>query len=227
MLDETLNDCWLQVEKAETGYVQFLPFVDDMDGFFYCADAAQGGYVMEKKDLRVMDLAEMTALLQQLKQPAFRAKQVFNWVHQKQVQQISQMHNLGKQVLEQLEQQCQLTVCNLERKQVSRDGTEKFLLALADGEYIECVLMRYRGDQSKQRNTLCISSQVGCAMGCTFCATGQGRLCAQFNRRRDCQSGLCSQSQLSGGRRRAAGGQRGLYGHGRAVAQFGQCVESN
>ena len=129
---------------------------------------------MEKKDLRAMDLAEMTALLQQLKQPAFRAKQVFSWVHQKQVQQISQMHNLGKQVLEQLEQQCQLTVCNLERKQVSRDGTEKFLFALADGNYIECVLMRYRGDQSKQRNTLCISSQVGCAMGCTFCATGQG-----------------------------------------------------
>ena len=129
---------------------------------------------MEKKDLRAMDLDEMTALLQQLNQPAFRAKQVFGWVHQKQVQQISQMHNLGKSVLEQLEQQCQLTVCSLERKQVSQDGTEKFLFALADGSYIECVLMRYRGDQSKQRNTLCISSQVGCAMGCTFCATGQG-----------------------------------------------------
>ena len=129
---------------------------------------------MEKKDLRAMDLDEMTALLQQLNQPAFRAKQVFGWVHQKQVQQISQMHNLGKSVLEQLEQQCQLTVCSLERKQVSQDGTEKFLFALADGSYIECVLMRYRGDQSKQRKTLCISSQVGCAMGCTFCATGQG-----------------------------------------------------
>ena len=67
---------------------------------------------MEKKDLRAMDLDEMTALLQQLNQPAFRAKQVFGWVHQKQVQQISQMHNLGKSVLEQLEQQCQLTVCS-------------------------------------------------------------------------------------------------------------------
>jgi len=129
---------------------------------------------MTKQDLRAMDLAEMTALLQQLGQPAFRGKQLFSWVHQKQAQHISQMHNLGKQLLEQLEQRCTLAVCRLERKQVSQDGTEKFLFQLADGNFIECVLMRYRGDQSKQRNTLCISSQVGCAMGCTFCATGQG-----------------------------------------------------
>ena len=128
---------------------------------------------MDKQDLRSMTMDEMTALLKETGQPAFRAKQLFTWVHQKQVRDINQMHNLGKQLLEQLNQRCMITAMQLERKQVSSDGTEKFLFQLADGNYIECVLMRYRGDMSKQRNTLCISSQVGCAMGCTFCATGQ------------------------------------------------------
>ncbi len=127
-----------------------------------------------QQDLRSMNLEEMAALLAEAGQPAFRAKQLFGWIHQKQVSHIEQMHNLGKPLLSYLEQHCKITVMELERKQVSRDGTEKFLFRLADGNDIECVLMRYRGDLSKQRNTLCISSQVGCAMGCTFCATGQG-----------------------------------------------------
>ena len=104
--------------------------------------------MMDKQDLRSMTLDEMTALLKEMGQPAFRAKQLFTWVHQKQVQNISQMHNLGKQLLEQLDQRCVITAMQLERKQVSSDGTEKFLFQLADGNYIECVLMRYRGDMS-------------------------------------------------------------------------------
>ena len=127
-----------------------------------------------KKDLRSMNLDDMTALLKELGQPAFRAKQLFGWVHEKQVQRIDEMHNLGKALIAKLEETCEIVPFALERKQVSKDGTEKFLFQLQDGNYIECVLMRYRGDMSKQRNTLCISSQVGCAMGCTFCATGQG-----------------------------------------------------
>lgn len=128
----------------------------------------------QKQDLRSMQLDEMIALLKELGQPAFRAKQLFSWIHEKQVSEMNQMHNLGKQLIEKLDQTCMITSMKLEQKQVSKDGTEKFLFQLADGNYIECVLMRYRGDMSKQRNTLCISSQVGCAMGCTFCATGQG-----------------------------------------------------
>ncbi len=130
--------------------------------------------VMTKQDLRSMQLDDMTTLMKTLGQPAFRAKQLFGWIHQKQVQHIDDMHNMGKKLLEALDEQCEITTMQLERKQVSKDGTEKFLFQLSDGNYIECVLMRYRGDMSKQRNTLCISSQVGCAMGCTFCATGQG-----------------------------------------------------
>lgn len=129
---------------------------------------------MDKQDLRGLNLDEMKALLTEAGQPAFRAKQLFGWIHEKQVAQMSDMHNLGKQLVGYLEEHCEITPLQLERKQVSQDGTEKFLFQLADGNYIECVLMRYRGDMSKQRNTLCISSQVGCAMGCTFCATGQG-----------------------------------------------------
>ena len=129
---------------------------------------------LAKKDLRSMNLDDMTALLKELGQPAFRAKQLFGWVHEKQVQRIDEMHNLGKALIAKLEETCEIVPFALERKQVSKDGTEKFLFKLQDGNYIECVLMRYRGDMSKQRNTLCISSQVGCAMGCTFCATGQG-----------------------------------------------------
>ena len=126
-----------------------------------------------KKDLRSMNLDDMTALLKELGQPAFRAKQLFGWVHEKQVQRIDEMHNLGKALIAKLEETCEIVPFALERKQVSKDGTEKFLFKLQDGNYIECVLMRYRGDMSKQRNTLCISSQVGCAMGCKFCATGR------------------------------------------------------
>ena len=129
---------------------------------------------LAKKDLRSMNLDDMTSLLKELGQPAFRAKQLFGWVHEKQVQRIDEMHNLGKALIAKLEETCEIVPFALERKQVSKDGTEKFLFKLQDGNYIECVLMRYRGDMSKQRNTLCISSQVGCAMGCTFCATGQG-----------------------------------------------------
>lgn len=126
-----------------------------------------------RQDLRSMNLADMTGLLQAMGQPSFRAKQLFTWVHQKQVVTIDDMHNMGKQLLAVLKQQCEINSMQLERKQISEDGTEKFLFRLQDGNYIECVLMRYRGNLSKQRNTLCISSQVGCAMGCTFCATGQ------------------------------------------------------
>ena len=129
---------------------------------------------LQKKDLRSMNMDDMIALLKALGQPAFRAKQLFGWIHEKQVQHIDEMHNLSKPLLAKLEEQCEITPFTLERKQISKDGTEKFLFQLQDGNYIECVLMRYRGDLSKQRNTLCISSQVGCAMGCTFCATGQG-----------------------------------------------------
>lgn len=129
-----------------------------------------------KNDLRGLNFAEMEALVLDLSQPKFRAKQLFTWVHEKSVGEISQMHNMGGKFLEALGVEWQVGRLQLTKRQVSVDGTEKYLFTLSDGQAIETVLMRYRGDKSKQRNTLCISSQVGCAMGCTFCATGQGGL---------------------------------------------------
>ena len=126
-----------------------------------------------KRDLRSMDLDDLQLVMAQLGQPKFRAKQLFQWLHQKMIDDSTRMHNLGQELLETLADGYEVKPLVIQQRQKSQDGTEKFLLQLSDGEYIECVLMRYRGDRSKQRNTLCISSQVGCAMGCTFCATGQ------------------------------------------------------
>ena len=127
-------------------------------------------------ELRSCDLRSLEEMMQQLQQPSFRAKQIFGWVHQKNITDITQMSNIGKNLLAMLQNEHTLGVMQLEKRQVSADGTEKYLFRLSDGEFIECVLMRYRGDMSKARNTLCVSSQVGCAMGCIFCATGQSGL---------------------------------------------------
>lgn len=128
---------------------------------------------MHEHNLRSLSEDEMAEIVKAMQAPRFRAKQLFEWVHEKNVADFSQMSNLGKDFLRELSQEYDLGKNNIIKRQTSKDGTEKYLLELADGEAIECVLMRYRGDFSKKRNTLCVSSQVGCAMGCKFCATGQ------------------------------------------------------
>ena len=117
-------------------------------------------------DLKSMDLAEMTAYFKELGEPSFRAKQVFQWLHRG-VRSFDEMSNLSKALREKLAQSCLLAPPTVERKQVSAlDGTIKYLWRLHDGNCIETVLMRY-----KHGNTVCISSQVGCRMGCAFCAS--------------------------------------------------------
>lgn len=120
-----------------------------------------------------MSKEEMEALIASYGEPAFRARQLFDWVHNKEVADLGLCHNLSKALRERLTTDGYgIEVPELALRQVSIDGTEKYLFKLADGKAIESVLMKYRGDYSKQRNTLCVSSQVGCAMGCAFCATG-------------------------------------------------------
>ena len=113
-------------------------------------------------------LDALTAYLVSLGQPKFRAKQIFKWLHQKLVTEFSQMTDQPKALLAQLEEQCTIAAPVIRRRQQSRDGTVKYLLQLADGNCIETVLMRY-----KYGNTVCVSTQVGCAMGCRFCASTQ------------------------------------------------------
>ncbi|SDD08423.1 23S rRNA (adenine(2503)-C(2))-methyltransferase RlmN [Peptococcus niger] len=124
-------------------------------------------------DLRNLSFAELAALLATYGEPSFRAKQLFAWLHNRQINDLAEAHNISHRLVERLtEDGYGIHPPHCMRRQVSKDGTEKYLLELEDGLLIECVLMKYRGDYSKQRNTLCVSSQVGCAMGCSFCATG-------------------------------------------------------
>ena len=117
-------------------------------------------------DLKSMTQEEITRFLCDLGEPSFRGKQVFTWLH-KGVRSFDEMSNLSKALREKLKAQCTITVPTVARKQVSRlDGTIKYLWRLSDGNCIETVLMQYR-----HGNTVCISSQVGCRMGCAFCAS--------------------------------------------------------
>ena len=120
-------------------------------------------------DLKSMTPEELAGYFKELGQPTFRAGQVFRWLHQG-VESFDEMTNLPKVLREVLNKNCVLTAPAVERKQVSKeDGTVKYLWRLADGNCIETVLMRY-----KHGNTVCVSSQVGCNMGCVFCASTLG-----------------------------------------------------
>ena len=117
-------------------------------------------------DLRSMTPAELTDALRAMGEPPFRSKQVFAWLHRG-ARSYDEMTNLPKALREKLAAECPFTVPEVARKQVSaRDGTIKYLWRLGDGNCVESVLMRYH-----HGNTVCISSQVGCRMGCAFCAS--------------------------------------------------------
>ena len=117
-------------------------------------------------DLKSQTLEEMTATLKEMGEPAFRGKQVFTWLH-KGVTSFDEMSNLSKPLREKLRERCYITAPTVARKQVSKlDGTIKYLWELLDGNCIETVVMQYY-----HGNTVCVSSQVGCRMGCAFCAS--------------------------------------------------------
>ena len=125
----------------------------------------------EKIDLKSMMIPEIEDYLVQLGEPKFRAKQIFVWMN-KGVTSFDEMTNISKALREKLKEQCTLTALRVERKQVSRlDGTIKYLWRLEDDNCVETVLMRY-----KHGNTVCVSSEIGCAMGCAFCASTIGGL---------------------------------------------------
>ena len=125
-----------------------------------------------KRDIKSMTLEELAAFLRELGQPAFRAKQVYAWLHSRLVTSFDQMTDLPKSLRAVLEERCLLPVVQVEKKLCSQlDETVKYLFRLPDGECVEAVLMEYRHGTS-----LCISTQVGCRMGCAFCASTLGGL---------------------------------------------------
>lgn len=120
-------------------------------------------------DIKSKNLSEMTEFLKSMGESGFRGKQVFHWLHRG-VTSFDEMSDLSKTLREKLTQTCYIAAPVVERKQVSKlDGTIKYLWRLRDGNCVETVLMRYH-----HGNTVCISSQVGCRMGCAFCASTIG-----------------------------------------------------
>lgn len=121
----------------------------------------------EKKDIKSMTAEELAAEIANLGEKPFRAAQIYDWMHGKQARSFAEMTNLSKEfrrVLEEHFSYTSLTPVDMQESKI--DGTKKFLFGLADGNVVESVWMKY-----KHGNSVCISSQVGCRMGCRFCAS--------------------------------------------------------
>lgn len=121
-----------------------------------------------KQNLLNLTLPELGRFCSALEEPPFRAGQLWQWLWQKRVRDFSLMSNISKALQERLAEVAVISWPRTAQIQTSQDGTVKFLLALEDGQRIESVLL-----PEKDHSTLCLSSQVGCGLGCTFCATGQ------------------------------------------------------
>ncbi len=125
---------------------------------------------MSKIDISSLDLGELETEILNMNLPRFRAKQIYDWLHKKGAVSFSEMTNLSKDLIRQLDDKFVIFSCSIEKKLVScYDDTVKYLFSLSDGEYLECVVMKY-----KYGYTICVSTQVGCKMGCAFCASGIG-----------------------------------------------------
>ena len=123
---------------------------------------------MQKTCISSYTFEQLAEQLKAMGQPAFRAKQIFHWLHQKLVTEFSAMTDQPKALLAKLEEEYYIAAPVIQRRQQSKDGTVKYLFRLADGNCIETVVMRYN-----YGNTVCVSTQVGCRMGCRFCASTQ------------------------------------------------------
>lgn len=117
-----------------------------------------------------MGLDELEKLTLEMGESKYRAKQIHNWIYSKSINSIDEMTNLSKKFKDDLKTKAVLTETKIKVKQVSSDGTIKYLVEYPDGECVETVLMRF---DNRANLTACVSSQVGCAVNCSFCATGK------------------------------------------------------
>jgi 23S rRNA (adenine2503-C2)-methyltransferase len=124
-----------------------------------------------KTNFKQLTQEELIRFIESLGQRPYRAKQIINWIYKKLVTSFDEMTDLPKELRRELTEKAFIGNLHLQQKQTSMDGTEKFLFKLEDGETIESVLIP--NSRGKNSFTLCISSQVGCAMGCKFCMTGK------------------------------------------------------
>jgi 23S rRNA (adenine2503-C2)-methyltransferase len=123
---------------------------------------------LEKIDLKTLSPSELNEFLESFGKERYRSIQILRWLYQKDVQSFDEMTNLSKRFREELSQVSFISNLLLLREELAKDGTKKFLFQLEDGNRIESVLI-----PDKTRLTLCLSTQVGCALGCRFCLTGK------------------------------------------------------
>ncbi len=120
-----------------------------------------------KTDINSLTFEKLNSIVEELGQPRFRAKQIYTWLHKYGISSFDEMTNISKQLRQTLSENFFISTCKIEDKYASKiDDTVKYLFRLYDGEYVESVIMKY-----KYGYTICVSSQVGCKMGCTFCAS--------------------------------------------------------
>ncbi len=125
----------------------------------------------ERVDIKSKTIEELKELLTEWGEKPFRAAQIFGWLHEKRVSSYEEMSNISKVLQSKMAEECDLTTVKEIDRLESTDGTKKFLFELSDGQAIESVLMKYH-----HGNSVCISSQAGCRMGCRFCASTLGGL---------------------------------------------------
>jgi 23S rRNA (adenine2503-C2)-methyltransferase len=123
------------------------------------------------QDIRKISLQELTAFLQAQNEPTFRAKQIYDWIWQKNACNFEDMTNVSKKLRQVLQQHFYFNALQIHQDFTSQDGTVKFIFQLHDGKKVEGVLI-----PTQKRMTACISSQVGCSLDCSFCATGKMKL---------------------------------------------------
>ncbi len=129
------------------------------------------------KDIRSLSYEELSNEILNLGLPKFRVNQIFAWIHEKCVNSFDEMTNISKDMRQKLSETFFFNNCSVNTKLVSKiDDTVKYLYTLSDGEYVESVVMKYKYGYS-----ICISTQVGCKMGCTFCASAIGGFVRQLS----------------------------------------------
>ena len=145
-----------------------------VDGQDNTATLHQPANPVQKVNLLGMSRAELEKFFEDLGEKKFRAGQVMKWIHQFFVTDFAEMTNISGKLREKLEQLCEIKAPEVVHRNYSKDGTRKWVFRVGEGEgsLVETVLIPAE-DKTGSRKTLCISSQVGCALDCSFCSTGK------------------------------------------------------
>ncbi len=143
------------------------------------------------KNIKDYNLEELKTELASLGEKAYRAEQIFKWLYKDKVTSFEEMTNLSKELREELRQNYTMGNFEIEAKQTSKDGTVKYLFGLLDKNAIESVVMEY-----KHGRTICVSSQVGCKMGCKFCASTGIEFMRNLSARRNSRTNFISRKRL-------------------------------